>query len=718
MHSTPFALRVLRHRFLGGPNAWTYRSAMEVWLDLGVLEQQPSNAIPGFTDRLLALLPGLNAHHCGVGEEGGFVERLRGGTWMGHVLEHCVIELLNLAGMPTGFGQTRSTSQPGVYRMVFRARNQATGDAALQHGLALLHAALNQEPFDVAQASAELHAVVEATWLGPSTAAIVAAATARGIPHLRLNDGNLVQLGHGANQRRIWTAETELTGAIAEGIAGDKDLTKTLLRACGVPVPEGQVVASEEEAWEAAQDIGLPVVVKPSDANHGRGVTLDLSTQADVAAAYRLAEAEGSEVMVERNISGQEHRLLVVGGRVVAAARGELAEVLGNGRDSVLALIEAQINNDPRRGTTEAFPLNRLDALSDPVVLLDLKRQGFEPTDTVPEGRRVLVQRNGNVAIDCTDDVHPEVAYSVALAARVVGLDVAGVDVVCEDIGRPLQDQGGAVVEVNAGPGLLMHLKPAIGQPRPVGEAIVDMLFDPQQGRTGRIPLLGVAGTRHTAMVARASAFLLGLAHAAQGPVGLACRDGIWIGNRRTEDAERQYGAQCQRLLMNRDIRALVVESTPALILDHGLPYDRCLVGVVTDLGGWEALSQHDVWGEQDMPRVLRTQIDVVLGSGAAVLNADDAAVAELARFCDGDCVWYGLADIPDGAPGTRAVRWVDHTVCLVEAGASLASARPVLAAGEDALALCAAAAAAWASGLAPELIAAGLEHFDSLPHP
>jgi cyanophycin synthetase len=718
MHSTPFALRLLRHRFLGGPNAWTYRPAMEVWLDLGVLEQHPSNALPGFTDRLLALLPGLNAHHCGVGKEGGFVERLHGGTWMGHVLEHCVIELLNLAGMPTGFGQTRGTTQPGIYRMVFRSRNQATGETALQQGLALLHAALNGEPFDVAQATAEVHAVVESTWLGPSTAAIVAAATARGIPHLRLNDGNLVQLGHGANQRRIWTAETELTGAIAEGIAGDKDLTKTLLRACGVPVPEGQLVASEQEAWEAAQEIGLPVVVKPSDANHGRGVTLDLSTQADVEAAYRLADAEGSEVMVERNIIGQEHRLLVVGGRVVAAARGELAEVVGNGLDSVLALIEAQINSDPRRGTTEAFPLNRLDVLGDLVVLLDLKRQGFEPTDTVPEGRRLLVQRNGNVAIDCTDEVHPEVAHSVALAARVVGLDVAGVDVVCEDIGRPLQDQGGAVVEVNAGPGLLMHLKPAIGQPRPVGEAIVDMLFDPQQDRTGRIPLVGIAGTRHTAMLARATAFLLGLTHGAQGPVGLACQHGIWIGNRRTEDAERHYGAQCQRLLMNRDIRALVVETTPAQILDHGLPYDRCLVGVVTDLGGWEDLSQHDVWGEQDMPRVLRTQIDVVLATGAAVLNADDAAVAELARFCDGDCIWYGLGDIPDGAPGTRTVRWIDNAVSLIEAGATLASARPVLATGEDALALCAAAASAWASGLAPELIAAGLEHFDSLPHP
>jgi cyanophycin synthetase len=718
MKSMPFVLNVLRHRFLGGPNCWTYRSAMEVWLDLGVLEQHPSHTLPGFTDRLLALLPGLQAHHCGVGEEGGFIERLRGGTWMGHVLEHCVIELLNLAGMPTGFGQTRSTSQPGVYRMVFRARNQATGEAALQQGLALLHAALNGQRFDVPQAAAELHGVVESTWLGPSTAAIVAAATARGIPHLRLNDGNLVQLGHGAHQRRIWTAETELTGAIAENIAGDKDLTKTLLRACGVPVPEGQVVTSPQDAWEAAQDIGLPVVVKPSDGNHGRGVTLDLSTQADIEAAFGVADAEGSEVMVERNIAGHEHRLLVVGGRVVAAARGEIAEVVGNGRSSVLTLIDEQINSDPRRGTTEASPLNRLVVSEDLVILLDLKRQGFAPHDVVPEGRRVLVQRNGNVSIDCTDEVHPEVAYSVALAARVVGLDVAGVDVVCEDIGRPLQAQGGAVVEVNAGPGLLMHLKPAIGQPRPVGEAIVDMLFDPQQGRTGRIALVGVAGTRHTSRVARATAFLLGLANASLGPVGLACQDGIWIGNRRTEDAERHYWAQCQRLLMNRDIHALVVESTPAQILDQGLPYDRCLVGVVTDLGGWEGLAQHDVWGEQDMPRVLRTQIDVVLDAGACVLNADDTAVAELARFCDGDCVWYGTGAIPQGAPGSRTVRWIDDMVSLVDAGDTKASARPVLAAGDDALALCAAAAAAWASGLAPELIAAGLEHFDSLPRP
>ncbi|MFP5324113.1 MAG: cyanophycin synthetase family protein, partial [Gammaproteobacteria bacterium] len=240
MHSHRFTLTVLRHRFLGGPNVWTYRSAMEVWLDLGELEERPSNTIEGLTDRLLAMLPGLEAHHCGVGEHGGFLQRLREGTWAGHVLEHCIIELLNRAGMPTGFGQTRSTSQHGVYRMVFRARNQETAEAALRHGHALLEAAINNEPFDVGQAVVQLREVVDSTWLGPSTAAIVNAATERRIPFQRLNDGNLVQLGEGARQRRIWTAESDLTSAIAENIACDKDLTKTLLQSCGVPVPEGQ----------------------------------------------------------------------------------------------------------------------------------------------------------------------------------------------------------------------------------------------------------------------------------------------------------------------------------------------------------------------------------------------------------------------------------------------------------------------------------------------
>ncbi|MGH8033727.1 MAG: cyanophycin synthetase family protein, partial [Lysobacterales bacterium] len=293
-------IKLLRINYLRGPNIWTYRPVLEVWLDLGALEAFPSNLLPGFNDRLLALLPALLEHHCGVGERGGFLQRLREGTWAGHVLEHVVIELLNLAGMPTGFGQTRSTSRRGVYRMVFRARDEQVARTALDQGHRLLMAAINADPYgpsDVQAAVENIRAKVDDCYLGPSTACIVAAATERRIPHIRLNDGNLVQLGYGASQRRIWTAETDLTSAIAEGIAHDKDLTKSLLATCGVPVPEGEIVSSAEAAWEAAEDIGLPVVVKPSDGNHGRGVSLDLKTREEVEAAFRVAEPHGSDVM-------------------------------------------------------------------------------------------------------------------------------------------------------------------------------------------------------------------------------------------------------------------------------------------------------------------------------------------------------------------------------------------------------------------------------------
>ena len=353
-------LKLLRINYLRGPNIWTYRSVLEVWLDLGDLENYPSDKIPGFKDRLVALLPALIEHHCGVGERGGFLQRLEEGTWAGHILEHIVIELLNLAGMPTGFGQTRSTSRHGVYRMVFRAREERVARAALDEGYKLLIATIKGEGFDVKTAVNRVRTEVDNCYLGPSTACIVDAATDRRIPHIRLNDGNLVQLGYGASQRRIWTAETEFTSAIAEGIASDKDLTKSLLKSCGVPVPEGQIVNSPEEAWEAAEDIGLPVVVKPSDANHGRGVTLDLRERADIEAAYHVAYPEGSDVMVERFIPGHEHRLLVVGNKVVAAARGEIIGITGDGRSTVRQLIDSQLNADPRRGIEEEFPLETI----------------------------------------------------------------------------------------------------------------------------------------------------------------------------------------------------------------------------------------------------------------------------------------------------------------------------------------------------------------------
>ncbi len=726
-------IKLLRINYLRGPNIWTYRQVLEVWLDLGELEDFPSNLLPGFNERLTALLPALEEHHCGVGERGGCIQRLQEGTWAGHILEHVVIELLNLAGMPTGFGQTRSTSQRGVYRMVFRARDEQVARGALKEGHALLMAAINDESFDVAAAVERVREQIDDCYLGPSTAAIVGAATDRGIPHIRLNDGNLVQLGYGKAQRRIWTAETDKTSAIAEGIAGDKDLTKTLLKACGVPVPEGEVVNSPAAAWEAAQDIGLPVVVKPLDGNHGRGVSLELMTQADVEAAYAIADAEGSDVIVERYIRGDEHRVLVVGGKVVAAARGESLWIHGNGRDTVRQLIDKQLNSDPRRGEAEEFPLETIILEREPAMRLLLERQGLHGEAIPKDGQKVLVQRNGNVAIDCTDDVHPDVAHAASLAARVVGLDIAGIDLVVEDISKPLAAQGGAVVEVNAGPGLLMHLKPAEGLPRPVGKAIVDNLFD--EDETGRVPIIGVAGSDGVTQVSRLIAWFL---HLSGRHVGLTCADGLFLGSRRVEQGNRANFAAGQRLLMNREVNAVVMENGPVSILNDGLAYDRCTVGVVTDLHGAEApvapaLAHHDIHASEQMFKVLRTQVDVVLSDGVAVLNAGDERLVEMADLCDGDVIFYDThhdnpAMVAHRAQGGRTVSVEGHHVLLTHNGQmsvrcadlnSAAARRMTGGLSEQPLpgasiqALLAAVAAAWAMGISPELIAAGLETYD-----
>lgn len=728
-------IQLLRVNYLRGPNIWTYRAVLEVWLDLGSLEEFPSNLLPGFNGRLLALLPALLEHHCGIGERGGFLQRLEEGTWAGHVLEHVVIELLNLADMPTGFGQTRSTSRKGVYRMVFRARDEQVGRTALTEGHRLLTAVIRGQqlgPADVKAAVDKIRDRVDDCYLGPSTAAIVAAATARGIPHIRLNDGNLVQLGHGASQRRIWTAETDLTSAIAEGIAHDKDLTKSLLATCGVPVPEGQVAGSAAEAWEAAEDIGLPVVVKPTDGNHGRGVSLDLKTRQEVEAAFELALLHGSEVMVERYVRGQEHRLLVVGGRVVAAARGEIAAVTGDGSSTVAQLVDQQLNTDPRRGLGEDFPLGPIDIVGDGTVNLELQRQGLDPQAIPAAGRQVLIQRNGNVAIDCTDEVHPEVDHVVSLAARIVGLDIAGVDVVAQDISRPLHLQGGAIVEVNAGPGLLMHLKPARGGPRPVGRAICDHLFPPapeapdsrRQHSDGRIPIVGICGSDGTLAIARIVAWLL---HLSGRHTGLACGDGLFLDQRRVDAQDATDWEAGQRLLINRNVQAAVFENSAETILRTGLPYDRCRVGIVTDLLGAAGLAEFDINEDEQMFKVMRSQVDIVLPGGAAVLNAAHAGVVRMQPLCDGEVIFYG-SHSDDAAiaghrdEGGRALYLRQGQIVLstgaVEVvlpglGKTASWRKRHGRAGISDGSLLAAAAAAWALDIPLELIGAGIEAFD-----
>ena len=715
---TSKTIQLLRVTHLRGPNIWTYRPVIEAWVDIGLLEDYPSNTLPGFYERLTNLLPGLVVHRCGVGEPGGFLERLREGTWAGHILEHVVLELQNLAGMRTGFGKTRQTTVRGVYKMAFRTRQEQVGRAALTAGLNLVMAAIDDTPYDLAATVAQLRDMVDSRCLGPSTAHIVEAATDRGIPHLRLTDGNLVQLGHGASQRRIWTAETDQTSAIAEEIASDKDLTKSLLQSCGVPVPQGQVVSTAAEAWEAAQDVGLPVALKPYDGNHGRGVSLDLHSQKDIEAAFLLAQRKGNgSVIVEQFIPGNEHRLLVVGKRVVAAARGETAWVTGDGQANIIELADAQLNSDPRRGTGEDAPLNAITPQNGAEIILELERQGFTAYSVPAAGEKVLIQRNGNVAFDVTDIVHPSVAAAAALAARVVGLDIAGVDMVLEDISRPLAAQRGAVIEVNASPGLLAHLKPADGQPRPIGKAIIEHLFATEE--TGRIPVVGVTGTQDTTRIARLIAWLV---HISGKQVGLACQDGFYLGARQVEAADATRWEAAQRLLINRQVETAVFENSSRMILSEGLPYDKCLVGVVTDVSGFEALAEFYIDHLDKLYNVVRTQVDVILPQGTAVLNAADPEVVEMAALCDGKVIFYGLdpqlgAIAAHRARGERVLFLRDQQIVLAQgqeetALIPLAAMKPAKADKPEMV--MAAVAAAWALDIPPDLIAAGLRAFES----
>lgn len=713
------SIEILRTLELRGPNIWTYVPALEVWIDIGALEDSPSNTIPGFVDRLIDWLPSLYEHTCSYEERGGFVRRLREGTWPGHILEHVTLELQNQAGMKGNFGKARETSERGVYKVVVISGNHTVSRAAILAARELVLAAMGDRPFDVKAAISELRDLVDEHCLGPSTGCIVEAAQDRRIPSIRLNDGNLVQLGYGKKLRRIWTAETDRTSAIAEGISRDKDLTKRLLAGCGVPVPEGREVSDAEDAWAAAEDIGVPVVVKPANANHGRGVSAELTTREEVMTAYELARRYSKYVLVERFIRGNEHRLLVVGKQMVAAVAGETVWITGDGRSTVRQLLDSQINIDPRRGPEQEFPLDLLIPERDAKLRFELERQGYTAESVPAEGVKVLVQRNGNIAFDVTDQVHPDTARLVALAARVVGLDIAGIDLVVEDIRRPLREQGGAIVEVNAGPGLLMHLKPMEGQPRPVGRAIVDHLF--ATADDGRIPVVGISGSRGKTTVAKLVAHLMRFSGQR---VGLACSEGLYLDSRRLEDGDAARFEPSQRVLMNPGAEVAVIENSFETILKEGLAYDRCQVGVLTRIEPESHYGDYYIDSPERVFNVMRSQIDVVLRRGTGVLNADDPLQQDMAELCDGEVIWYSTrADNGTVAShvqaGGRAVIVRDGQIRLLEAERTEVlcplTSLPVtdgepLHATEN---LLAALAAAWSLGLSPTALRTGAETFD-----
>lgn len=706
-----YDIRILDQIFLRGPNRWSYRPALEALVDIGALEESPSNTLPGFVPRLVEWLPGLRKHECSYEEPGGFVRRLEEGTWVGHILEHVTLELQTQAGRPAGFGRARSTDTTGIYHVVVRTTQEDLTRTCLLRARDLILAAIEGRAFDVSATLRELRVLADRKGFGPSTACIVDAAANAKIPVVPLSQGNLVILGHGTRQRRIWTAETDRTSAIAESIASDKDLAKQLIAPCGIPVPEGALVRNADAAVVAAEDIGYPVAVKPGEASRGEAVFLDLNDEASVRAAFAAAHEVDSTVIVEKYIDGEEHRLLVVGDKVVAATRAEAFRVTGNGRDSVHQLLTRALNEVAESSAPTAVPLTIEDFEDFPTVRLALTRQKLS-FDAVPAaGVVVELPRHAKIGVDVLDQVHPSIVAQATLAARVVGLDIAGVDIVARDISQPLAAQGGALIEINAGPALPTHLPRGANGSHHAGEAIVRHLFPGDDH--GRIPLIGIGGSGDTTAVARMVGFLLHLHGVA---VGVACGNGLYLGERRVDHNDSANWAAGQRLLVNRTLNAAVIETTAESLLREGLPYDRCQVGLVTSLAPDDKLARFGVKDSEQLTKLLRTHIDVVLAQGVAVLNADDAGVLALSEFSDGEVLLYSRdAQSPAVraalAEGRRAVyRDEDELVFAHGAQAERLPLPPTF----DAPECLPAAACAWAANVPVGLIVSGIVGFPS----
>ena len=705
-------MEVSRLRALRGPNLWSRHTAIEAVVSCTEAERR-LESMPGFEGRLRALFPEIGPLRPLGGD--GLIS-------MAHALMQAALGLQAQAGCPVTFSRCTPTVEPGVYQVVVEYSEEVVGRLAFELAEALVRAAAEDRSFDLAAALARLRELDEDVRLGPSTGSIVQAAVARGIPYQRLTEGSLVQFGWGSKQRRIQAAEMDRTSAIAESIAQDKELTKKLLHAAGVPVPLGRPVSSLEDAIAAAEEIGWPVVVKPRDGNQGKGVTVNIQTVDHLTIAYRAAVAISEEVMVERFIPGYDFRLLVVGDKLVAAARRDPPHVIGDGVHTVRQLVD-QVNQDPRRGDGHATSLTKIRI--DDIALARLELQGFTPESVPPKGLRVVLRNNANLstggtATDVTDDVHPEVAARAVAAARMVGLEICGVDVVCETVLQPLEEQGGGIVEVNAAPGLRMHLSPSYGKGRAVGEAVIANMFD--EGEDGRIPVVAVTGTNGKTTTVRLIAHIL----SRQGlRVGMTNTDGVYIGSRRIDTGDCSGPRSARKVLMHPDVDAAVFETARGGILREGLAFDRCKVAVVTNIGEGDHLGLNYITTVEDLAVVKRVIVQNVAPDGVAVLNAADPVVARMADNCPGSVTFFAMDRYH---PLMAAHRAQNKRVVFVQDGQIVAAEGPVVhriplaeipitrggTIGFQVENVMAATAAAWALGIDWEVVRMGLLTFEN----
>lgn len=621
-------MEVTRIRALRGPNLWSHHTAIEAVVQCTERECSMDD-LPNFEIHLRARFPDIGPLQP-IGANTS--------TTLAHVLELAALGLQAQAGCPVTFSRTAQTAEPGVFQVVVEYTEEAVGRLAFELATTLCRAAAEDAPFDLSAALTQLRALDEDVRLGPSTGAIVSAAVARNIPYRRLTEGSLVQFGWGSRQRRIQAAEIDSTSAIAEAIGQDKELTKKLLAAAGVPVPVGRSAKDAEDAWAAACEVGLPVVVKPKDGNQGKGVTVNVASREQVLAAYAAAREFRKDILVERYMPGDDFRLLVVGNKLVAAARRDPPQVVGDGTHTVRELVE-QVNQDPRRGQGHATALTKIRF--DEIALLSLVSQGYTAESIPPKGQRVLLRNNANLstggsATDVTDDVHPEVAARAVAAAQMIGLDICGVDVVCSSVLQPIEEQGGGIVEVNAAPGLRMHLTPSYGKGRPIGEAIISNLY--REGDDGRIPVVAVTGTNGKTTTVRLIAHLLthnGLR------VGMTNTDGVYVDGHCIDRGDCSGPRSARNVLLHPDVDAAVFETARGGILREGLGFDRCQVAVVTNIGSGDHLGLNYINTVEELALLKRVIVQNVADHGTAVLNAADPIVAAMADNCRGSVTFF-----------------------------------------------------------------------------
>ena len=638
-------LEIRQTRILRGPNVWARVPVIHLVVDIGELEERPSNEIPGFVDRLIDIVPTLEDHVCSVGRRGGFIERLRRGTWMGHVLEHIALELQNLAGAQVTRGKTRGSGERGVYNVIYAYSQEDVGIAAGQLAARFLnHLIYGVEPdFDfVGEVEGRIIRLAERLAYGPSTQEVVAEAERRGIPVLRLNtEQSLVQLGHGRYQRRIWATRTSSTSGVAMNIAGNKALTNRLLRDVGIPSPRGEMVKDEDEAVREAVRLGFPVVVKPVDGNHGRGVCLDLTDEPAVRRSFAVARAASRDgsVIVERMIAGKDYRVVVVGSEVVAVAERRPAHVVGDGAHSVRELV-ALTNADPQRGVGHEKALTRI-TIDDQTIEV-LAGQGLTLDDVPAPGRCVQLKRvanlsTGGTSIDRTDEIHPDNVEIALEAGMVVGLDIAGIDFVTPDIARSVHEVGGGIVEINAAPGFRMHTHPTEGLPRQVGRAVVDLLFKP--GTPARVPIVAVTGTNGKTTTSRMIAHIM---QTAGRTVGLTTSDGMYVNGTQIATGDMAGPDSARMILKNPRVDFAVLETARGGILRAGLGFDRCNVAVVTNVAS-DHLGMKGVDTVDDLAEVKSVVPASAFREGTSVLNADNTWTVDMVRIARGEVIFFSM---------------------------------------------------------------------------